>query len=738
MTTTINLVSSEKSHYLITYGENNLLVEWTDDYEILENLINEIRKILTNKDLSDLSLLPTRFKLQNRKLMYSICENLYPLLFKQSIHSYGLKLLTDKVSINKTQILKCITSTSLGTNFTYGYLGLSKEDTCIDNALIEFDTYISPYIAQALIAVDTEFIKKSVYSLSLTKFSNIVKTHLHVEFSSYLNQCAKILFDNNKSISRTSLIILSLKKNNPDTVSAVPLLKKLLDKTVDTWNKKELKLRKKQDIRIGSPLWLLSYQDVELLRYKTLDFSKMDKNIAIEIQQYLKHWHSLGENAVSIQRRFARLNALTTSLSLQKTPITSLINITYVEALTIVDILHQIKNKEGKRKYSVKTIQSIFSEARLLFDWLKNEQNKESFSNPFRRYKFHNINSFVQNAKFIPEDVVAQLTLSIKDCPEHVQRIWLIMMNTGARAGEILNLEEDCLRFNDREGCYFLSFIANKTSIIKRKKGIDDYHEIPILNDEIVDMIRKQILKTQHLRSLSQTKYIFIHKNESRNSGAKEPLRRYLSTNIANHINKCIKKNQILDKDGSLWRYSNHQCRKTLAVKLLSKGSSISEVGEVLNHSHDKTTLQYYHDVDAQKIADLDYNLFEALFQSVHEDVKKFFTTQELDDLKNEILSGSRETPEGHGSCIKHVSFGPCKKKSCVGCSLLLTGPEKLPMWETLYTEQITYIKTLTTHFLSHGIEDYKEYRDYQHEVHLLTLYMDTVSKLQKFIEDRM
>lgn len=293
MTTIINLVSSGKSHYLITYCENKLLVEWTDDYEILESLIDEIREILTNKDLSDLSLLPPRFKLQNKKLLYSICKNLYPLLFKKSIHSYGLKLLTDRVLINKTQILKCIIGNSLNINFTYSYLGLSKKDTFIDNALIELDTYISPHIAPALIAVDTEFIKKSVYSLGLTKFLNIVRNHMHEEFSSYLNQCAKILFDNNKSISRKSLIILSLNKHNPDTVSAVPLLKKLLDKTVDTWKKKEFKLRKKQDIRIGNPLWLLSYQDVELLRYKTLDFSKMDKNIAIEIQQYLKAWHSI-------------------------------------------------------------------------------------------------------------------------------------------------------------------------------------------------------------------------------------------------------------------------------------------------------------------------------------------------------------------------------------------------------------------------------------------------------------
>lgn len=100
-------------------------------------------------------------------------------------------------------------------------------------------------------------------------------------------------------------------------------------------------------------------------------------------------------------------------------------------------------------------------------------------------------------------------------------------------------------------------------------------------------------------------------------------------------------------------------------------------------------------------------------------------------------MLGARETPEGHGSCVKHVSFGPCKKRSCVGCSFLLTGPQKLPMWRKLYREQQKYVYDLRSLMIRQGVENYKDYRDFQHENHLLNLYKNTIEQLEKFMKER-
>jgi hypothetical protein len=161
-------------------------------------------------------------------------------------------------------------------------------------------------------------------------------------------------------------------------------------------------------------------------------------------------------------------------------------------------------------------------------------------------------------------------------------------------------------------------------------------------------------------------------------------------------------------------------------------------VGEILGHLVEKTTSQYYQDIDTMKIAELDKQLFEQLFDTMDEDARNAFTPFEFEQLKKEIMKGSRETPEGHGSCVKHVSFGPCKKSSCVGCSLLLTGPQKLPMWRKLHLEQQSYINNMVNTMKRQGIEDYENYRDYQAEQHLLALYEDTITKIEKFIQERL
>jgi len=416
----------------------------------------------------------------------------------------------------------------------------------------------------------------------------------------------------------------------------------------------------------------------------------------------------------------------------------SLLELSYIDVLRVFDSLQQAKGKNNRRKYTVKTIQATISEARLFFDWLKVEKNQEPLINPFRRLKFHNVQSFVGNTNYIPAEVVEQLLAVIDQCPVYVQRMWIIMMNTGMRISEALSLKENCLSYNEEENTYYLRFIATKTLKSRRRIGLNDYHSVPIISEEIIKVIREQINETKSLRESSNTQYIFIKMANSKEITNKTPIiRRHKALSISGIINRCIKRNQIKDRNGELWHYTHHQCRKTLAVKLLSQGSPLNDVGEILGHTVEKTTRQYYQDIDDMKIAELDKQLFQKLFDTIDIETKNTYTSFEFDQLKREVAAGSRETPEGHGSCIKHVSFGPCKKSSCVGCSLLLTGPQKLPMWQKLHQEQQLYMEDMTKNMKRQGINDYENYRDYQAEQHLLTLYKDTISKIEKFVEER-
>jgi integrase len=468
-----------------------------------------------------------------------------------------------------------------------------------------------------------------------------------------------------------------------------------------------------------------------------LDFDGINFSLRNEIQEYLLSWYQKGESGLALARRFYQIKRIAQGFQEITTDCGSFLEINYVNVLQIFDVLQQAKTDQGRQKYALKTIQTGISEARILFDWLKTRNHKETLKNPFRRLKLNNVSSFVESIQYIPDEVIEQLLNVIHECPVFVKRIWLIMMNTGIRVSEALNLKEDCLIYNDKEAKYYLNFLTHKTLKQRRRLGLDDYHSLPIMHHEIIELIRQQIEETKKLREIGSTPYIFL-KVESDRVVSPKQVTRYLASQVNQTINSCIKRHQIKDKHGDIWHYSNHQCRKTVAVKLLSNGASLTDVGEILGHLVEKTTSQYYQDIDTMKIAELDKQLFEQLFDTMDEDARNAFTPFEFEQLKKEIMKGSRETPEGHGSCVKHVSFGPCKKSSCVGCSLLLTGPQKLPMWRKLHLEQQSYINNMVNTMKRQGIEDYENYRDYQAEQHLLALYEDTITKIEKFIQERL
>jgi integrase len=596
--------------------------------------------------------------------------------------------------------------------------------------------YVLPALQKAFAEKSIQSVHKIYKTLYFSRFFELTMDKLYDHFKSYLHFCAKRLFQSGEDFSYSRLcesaFSTKIQQGNLNKEQ-----RKLLIEISEYWESKYLERNSKIQIKLGQSQWNIPYVDVQRNRTISLDFDGINFSLRNEIQEYLLSWYQKGESGLALARRFYQIKRIAQGFQEITTDCGSFLEINYVNVLQIFDVLQQAKTDQGRQKYALKTIQTGISEARILFDWLKTRNHKETLKNPFRRLKLNNVSSFVESIQYIPDEVIEQLLNVIHECPVFVKRIWLIMMNTGIRVSEALNLKEDCLIYNDKEAKYYLNFLTHKTLKQRRRLGLDDYHSLPIMHHEIIELIRQQIEETKKLREIGSTPYIFL-KVESDRVVSPKQVTRYLASQVNQTINSCIKRHQIKDKHGDIWHYSNHQCRKTVAVKLLSNGASLTDVGEILGHLVEKTTSQYYQDIDTMKIAELDKQLFEQLFDTMDEDARNAFTPFEFEQLKKEIMKGSRETPEGHGSCVKHVSFGPCKKSSCVGCSLLLTGPQKLPMWRKLHLEQQSYINNMVNTMKRQGIEDYKNYRDYQAEQHLLALYEDTITKIEKFIQERL
>lgn len=82
----------------------------------------------------------------------------------------------------------------------------------------------------------------------------------------------------------------------------------------------------------------------------------------------------------------------------------------------------------------------------------------------------HNSESFITSASYIPEEVILKLEEKLEELPDYVQLVWLIMMNTGMRIGEVLTLTKDCLIYDEHSNVTCLKFVPQKTLKFRRKK----------------------------------------------------------------------------------------------------------------------------------------------------------------------------------------------------------------------------------------------------------------------------
>ncbi len=487
---------------------------------------------------------------------------------------------------------------------------------------------------------------------------------------------------------------------------------------------------KPNSYKILDDVWRIREKNEQGFRSVKLDFSHLSEEDKPYVKMYI---HQLiSETGTDIRDAYSRLNSIRTIYTrfreLPYEDVKSVFHMNYYHVLHLIDYLQQLRNEKGSQYYTLPTIHGRFIQVRLFIDWVIEEYNWQH-DNPFRDIEFHNIKSFSQTTDYIPEVVIEKLEKVLYELPEIHRNAWEIMMNGGLRFSDIQSLGSDCITYEEREQCYVLTYVNQKMKKQKIRNGESIYHIIPA-SEAVIEAVKRQKELTADLRTIANTERLFVVWNGSAVVSLE-------GKNMQRAINRLLKKYDIRDDNGEIYHYANHQCRKTLIVDLLSQGLSLGKVADFIGHS-EQTLARHYRDVQKQKIAELDSKMFEQLFgETLDEEVKEQYTEEEKAALIREVKLGARETPEGHGTCVKHVSFGPCRKKKCAGCKLLITGPQKLPKWYQLYSEQEQYIKELEQEYQQAGVEDCKEHRSYQAQVHLLDVYRRTIEKIENWAKQR-
>ena len=274
---------------------------------------------------------------------------------------------------------------------------------------------------------------------------------------------------------------------------------------------------------------------------------------------------------------------------------------------------------------------------------------------------------------FIPDDVVAQINEALKtEKNPYLKCGIIILQSTGMRIGDLLKLRIDCIKPH---------LISGYTIEWTQHKGHKDKPPMPV-RSECVAAIEKLIEITAVLRDEADEKdkdTLMIHRIPKGISAGSVGVIAS-STFATNWFRDFIKRNNIKDANGDYYNLTSHQFRRTLGTDMLSKGTNINVIQQVLGHSDTSVTKRFYADVKDKERAEVFKSIgvignINQIQSSAFDNVSEF---EWFKANKNKCVAGLCD-----GYCTKPVTNGNIcprllKRQKCYTCSRYITTPEYL------------------------------------------------------------
>ena len=272
---------------------------------------------------------------------------------------------------------------------------------------------------------------------------------------------------------------------------------------------------------------------------------------------------------------------------------------------------------------------------------------------------------------FIPDDVLAQINEGLKtEENPYVRYGIIILQSTGIRIGDLLKLHINCIKPHLISG-YTITWFDYKT----RKER----QPMPV-RSECVKAVEKLIEATRELReeTVDDIKdVLFIHKPlEGRTAGKISVI---TSRTMSNWFDSFIERNNILDANGELYNLTSHQFRRTLGTDMLSKGTNINVIQQVLGHADPSITKRFYADVKDKERAETFKDI--GIIGNINQlDESVFDNPIEMEWFKANKDKGACMCD---GYCTKPIKDGEIcdrllKRQKCYTCKRYITTPEYL------------------------------------------------------------
>ncbi|MBN1039911.1 site-specific integrase [Clostridium botulinum] len=324
----------------------------------------------------------------------------------------------------------------------------------------------------------------------------------------------------------------------------------------------------------------------------------------------------------------------------------------------------QMNYSQSKQRQSIITLKNIIRWGQL---YMPNEVPKTEI---FTGNEYIGVNSKLK-IDFIPDEVLEQInnSLKIEENP-YVKYGIIILQSTGMRIGDMLKLITDSVKPHLISG-YTLTWYDHKN----RKER----QPMPISN-ECAIAVEKLIEHTKELRKQANDSikdYLFIHKPT--NGRGANILKVIPQETYHKWLNYFIENNDIRDINGEYYNLTAHKFRRTLATDMLSKGTDLKAIQEVLGHSSPMTTKQSYADIKDKERAEVFKNIgiignINKVDETVIVDKKDLIWFKENKDKEARMEDGYCTKPCTDGKICDRL----LKRQKCYTCSRYITTPEYL------------------------------------------------------------
>ena len=273
---------------------------------------------------------------------------------------------------------------------------------------------------------------------------------------------------------------------------------------------------------------------------------------------------------------------------------------------------------------------------------------------------------------FIPDDVVAQINEALKtEENPYLKYGIIILQSTGMRIGDLLKLRIDCIKPHLISG-YTIEWVQHK--------GRKNKAPMPV-RSECVAAIEKLVEITKDLRDEAdeKDKNTLMIRRVPVGKGAGKVMN-LNSVSFNNWFKKFIKDNDIKDANGDYYNLTSHQFRRTLGTDMLSKGTNINVIQQVLGHTDASVTKRFYADVKDKERAEVFKSVgvignINQIQSNAFDNVSEF---EWFKANKDKCVAGLCD-----GYCTKPVTDGNIcprllKRQKCYTCSRYITTPEYL------------------------------------------------------------